>query len=90
MLVEKRDGKIYTTLFEHSKIATHNTHGTGCTLSSAIACGLAQPLSLLQAVENAIDYTQGAISAAQHYPANILGHGHGPLWHAYRQFPLSQ
>jgi len=62
--------------FEHPRIETTSTHGTGCTLSAAIAAGLAQGRSLETAVADAVDFVQRAIAAA---PG--LGHGHGPLNH---------
>ena len=67
------------------RIATHNGHGTGCTLSSAIACHLALGLPLPQAVEQARSYILGAIAAG----ADVhTGHGHGPLNHGYA--PVAQ
>ncbi len=60
---------------------TKNTHGTGCTLSSSIAAGLAKGLVLPIAVKEAHDYLQGAIAAAD--DLNV-GHGHGPLHHFHR------
>ena len=62
-----------------AKIDTPHTHGTGCTLASAVAAGLAQGLALKPAVSRARDYVRGAILAAPGY-----GAGHGPLNHAYR------
>jgi hydroxymethylpyrimidine/phosphomethylpyrimidine kinase len=64
--------------FTHARVATRHTHGTGCTLASAIAVGLAQGLALRQAVERAGDYTLEAIRRA---PG--LGAGHGPLDHGW-------
>ena len=62
------------------RIVTHNGHGTGCTLSSAIAAHLALGLPLPQAVEQARAYILGAIAAG----ANVhTGHGHGPRNHGY-------
>ncbi|MFG1344731.1 bifunctional hydroxymethylpyrimidine kinase/phosphomethylpyrimidine kinase [Xanthobacter autotrophicus DSM 431] len=58
--------------------ATRNTHGTGCTLSSAIAAGLAGGLGLVPAVEQAKAYITGAIAAAD---ALDVGQGHGPVHH---------
>jgi len=58
------------------RIRTRHTHGTGCTLSTAIACGLAQRLTLPLAVGRAREYVQAAIQTA---PG--LGKGHGPLNH---------
>jgi hydroxymethylpyrimidine/phosphomethylpyrimidine kinase len=63
------------------RIATKNTHGTGCTLSSAIAAGLATGLDLTSAVRAAKDYVTAAIAAADQLH---VGHGHGPLNHFYR------
>jgi hydroxymethylpyrimidine/phosphomethylpyrimidine kinase len=89
VLVEKNGQHIEVTEFHHPRILTKNTHGTGCTLSSAIACGLAQKHSLKLAVEKGIDYTQGAILAASHLSEKQLGNGHGALWHAFQQFPTN-
>ena len=62
------------------RIATHNGHGTGCTLSSAIAAHLALGATLPQAVERARAYILGAIAAG----ADVhTGRGHGPLNHGY-------
>ncbi len=60
------------------RIATGNTHGTGCTLSSAIAAGLAKDLDLKTAVRDAKTYVTAAIAAAD---TLHVGHGHGPLHH---------
>jgi hydroxymethylpyrimidine/phosphomethylpyrimidine kinase len=65
------------TRFVHRRIATRSTHGTGCTLASAIACGLAQKLPLIDAVVRARDYVRRAIETAPGF-----GSGHGPLNHA--------
>lgn len=65
--------------FRTRRISTPNTHGTGCTLSSAIACGLAAGCSLEESVRRAKDYLTGALSAGLN-----LGHGPGPLDHMYR------
>jgi hydroxymethylpyrimidine/phosphomethylpyrimidine kinase len=59
------------------RIATRHTHGTGCTLASAIATGLAQGMALPDAVRRARRYVQAAIAAAPGF-----GAGHGPLDHA--------
>jgi hydroxymethylpyrimidine/phosphomethylpyrimidine kinase len=61
------------------RIATQHTHGTGCTLSSAIAANLAHGLSDQEAIEAAREYLDGAI---RHAPG--LGKGHGPLNHFWR------
>ncbi len=65
------------TRFTHPRIASRSTHGTGCTLASAIACGLAQRLTLADAVARARDYVRRAIETAPGF-----GTGHGPLNHA--------
>nr|WP_320024425.1 bifunctional hydroxymethylpyrimidine kinase/phosphomethylpyrimidine kinase [uncultured Acetobacterium sp.] len=65
--------------FPGVKIDNPNTHGTGCTLSSAIACQLAAGEAVGQAVKNAKDYVTGALSA------NLdMGKGSGPLDHDYQ------
>jgi hydroxymethylpyrimidine/phosphomethylpyrimidine kinase len=58
------------------RIETRHTHGTGCTLASAIAAGLSQGMPLELAVRRARDYVQAAIMAAPGF-----GAGHGPLDH---------
>jgi hydroxymethylpyrimidine/phosphomethylpyrimidine kinase len=58
------------------RIRTKNTHGTGCTLASAIATGLGQGMTLWDAVSRARHYLQAAITAAPGF-----GAGHGPVWH---------
>lgn len=60
------------------RVATKNTHGTGCTLSSAIAAGLAKGASLEDAVRAAKTYVSAAIAAADSLG---VGHGHGPVNH---------
>jgi hydroxymethylpyrimidine/phosphomethylpyrimidine kinase len=67
--------------FESPRIATRSTHGTGCTLASAIATGIAEGLTLKDAVERGRAYVYEAIRSA---PG--LGAGHGPLNHGH---PLS-
>ncbi len=63
-------------VFTASRRATRHTHGTGCTLASAIATGLAQKRSLGDSVRRAHGYVQDAMAAAPE-----LGAGHGPLHH---------
>lgn len=65
------------------RTATKNTHGTGCTLSSAIAAGLAKGRDLITAAQEAKVYVTGAIANAD---ALHVGHGHGPLHHFYREW----
>lgn len=64
--------------FSAPRYQTRNTHGTGCTLSSAIAAGLAKGLELPEAVGHAKTYITAAIAAADQVP---VGHGHGPVHH---------
>lgn len=71
------DGIIW---FEGNRHATKNTHGTGCTLSSALAAELAKGVSIPQAVSNAKHYLAGAIAAAK---TLSVGSGHGPVQHFY-------
>jgi hydroxymethylpyrimidine/phosphomethylpyrimidine kinase len=65
-------------VYAFPRIKTKHTHGTGCTLSTAIACGLAEGLPLPLAVGRAREYVQKAIMTA---PG--LGRGHGPLNHMH-------
>lgn len=69
--------------FTQPRIATSNTHGTGCTLSSAIAAELAKGADLPVAVERAKAYLTQALRSAAHLD---VGHGHGPVNHLW---PLS-
>ncbi len=64
--------------FYGRRIANSNTHGTGCTLSSAIASNLAKGYSLPDSVKRAKDYISGALAAMLD-----LGHGSGPMNHAF-------
>ncbi|MEM7223875.1 MAG: bifunctional hydroxymethylpyrimidine kinase/phosphomethylpyrimidine kinase [Pseudomonadota bacterium] len=64
--------------FESPRIATRHLHGTGCTLASAIATGLAQGLGLQEAVERARAYLQAAIKSAPGF-----GRGSGPINHGH-------
>ena len=66
------------TWFEGKRINNPNTHGTGCTLSSAIASNLAKGFTLEQSVKRAKDYISGALSAMLD-----LGRGSGPMNHAF-------
>jgi hydroxymethylpyrimidine/phosphomethylpyrimidine kinase len=71
------------TRWTHPRIVTRHSHGTGCTLASAIATGLADGLPLADAVGRAIAYVQAALAAA---PG--LGAGHGPMGHALGRVPF--
>jgi hydroxymethylpyrimidine kinase/phosphomethylpyrimidine kinase len=64
--------------FETARVATTNTHGTGCTLSAAIAAELAHGARIPDAVRAAKQYVTGAIAAAHRL---TVGHGHGPTHH---------
>jgi hydroxymethylpyrimidine/phosphomethylpyrimidine kinase len=70
-----------TTRLSAERIATKNTHGTGCTLSSAIAAGLAKGQPLADAVQGAKSYVSAAIAAADQL---AVGSGHGPVHHFHR------
>ena len=65
--------------FRAPKIDTKNSHGTGCTLSSAIACGLGANLSLKEAVKNAKEFVFNALSWSEQ-----IGHGNGAINHYFR------
>lgn len=71
-------GKDSFTWFNGNRINNPNTHGTGCTLSSAIAANLAKGYSLLESVKLAKEYISGALSAMLD-----LGNGRGPMNHAF-------
>lgn len=64
--------------FKSERINNPNTHGTGCTLSSAIACNLAKGCSLKESIANAKEYLTGALRAGLN-----LGNGSGPLDHTF-------
>jgi hydroxymethylpyrimidine/phosphomethylpyrimidine kinase len=70
------------SVFQAARLRTTRTHGTGCTLSAAIATGLGQGQSLAAAVARAMRYVQAAIRLAPR-----LGKGQGPLSHAAGQAP---
>ena len=65
--------------FYGERIMTENTHGTGCTLSSAIASNLAKDMPLAEAIFKAKEYLTGALASGL-----VLGHGNGPLDHGYK------
>jgi len=69
--------------FAAPRVATRSTHGSGCTLSSAIAAGLAKGLDLIEAVQQAKTFVSGAIAAADQIK---VGRGHGPLHHFHAQW----
>ena len=70
------DGQVMRSWFNH-RVVSRNTHGTGCTLSSAIAAGLATGRTLEQACDEGIAYVAGLIGGS----VESVGSGHGPLLH---------
>ncbi|KAF8313851.1 hypothetical protein DL93DRAFT_2137347 [Clavulina sp. PMI_390] len=66
------------TCFARPQVNTRSTHGTGCTLSAAIACELAKERPVIEAVRAGITFTYGAIATAE-----PIGSGHGPLNHQH-------
>jgi hydroxymethylpyrimidine/phosphomethylpyrimidine kinase len=70
-----------TTVLAAPRVVTQNTHGTGCSLSSAVAAGLAKGEDLATAVRNAKAWISAAIAAADRFS---VGHGHGPIHHFHR------
>ena len=65
-------------IYEEKKIESHNLHGTGCTLSSAIATYLAKGYPMRESIQHAKTYITQAIIAGKELN---VGHGNGPLWH---------
>jgi len=76
-VLARADGKV--VWFEGERVDNSNTHGTGCTLSSAIACGLAEGLTLEDSIARAKRYIIGALAAQLD-----LGRGSGPLDHMWK------
>ena len=74
-----------TKSYVSSRIETQNTHGSGCTLSSAIASFIAQGKTLEEAVSNSLDYVHQAIQSSQKLR---IGHGNGPLNHFFDPIKL--
>lgn len=79
VLVYGKDGEL-TQSFEAQEVPTHNSHGTGCTLSSAIAAFLAQGLSIPESIAKSKVYLTKALTGAKNLQ---IGHGHGPLNHFF-------
>ncbi|MCC6597732.1 MAG: bifunctional hydroxymethylpyrimidine kinase/phosphomethylpyrimidine kinase [Alphaproteobacteria bacterium] len=75
ILVEREGGR---SVLESPRLLTVNTHGTGCTLSAAIAAGLAKGMDMLSACKAAKAYLNGAL---KHGDMLGVGHGHGPVHH---------
>jgi hydroxymethylpyrimidine/phosphomethylpyrimidine kinase len=80
LCVRRKDGNTDIHWLRSKRIATKNTHGTGCTLSSAIAAYLAKGCEMHEAVEKAKQYIFDAIKAGREYS---LGKGHGPVHHFF-------
>ncbi len=76
LLDERVSGKRIKKEYSHPRISTPNTHGTGCTLSSAIASFMARGLSVAEAVGEGISYLGEVLKANR---SVRLGHGHGPV-----------
>jgi len=70
-------------VFESHRVDSRHTHGTGCTLASAIACGLAQQMDLVTSIRRARSYVHQAILTAPGF-----GQGHGPLNHGHTVAPF--
>ena len=73
-------GEAHVMEFFFEKVETKNTHGTGCTLSSAIAAHIGEGVSLSDSVAAGLQYTREGIKAGARYS---LGRGNGPLHHFY-------
>ncbi|MBU0973146.1 MAG: bifunctional hydroxymethylpyrimidine kinase/phosphomethylpyrimidine kinase [Proteobacteria bacterium] len=82
-LLYQREQDTMTELFA-KRVNTPNSHGTGCTLSSAIAANLARGMALETAVKKAKAYIMGALAAGADYQT---GKGHGPVHHFYDLWP---
>ncbi|MHB9132264.1 MAG: bifunctional hydroxymethylpyrimidine kinase/phosphomethylpyrimidine kinase [Armatimonadota bacterium] len=83
LLLTAHDAEL--AIFTHARLDSKHTHGTGCTLSSAITARLAGDIPLPIAVEEAITWLHGAIANA--WP---LGHGHGPVHHFWQWWQENQ
>lgn len=82
LLFWKEGENLHKREYSARRFHTPNTHGTGCSLASAIACFLARGLGLADAVEEAKTYISKAIEAGQFYK---IGSGHGPIHHFYER-----
>jgi hydroxymethylpyrimidine/phosphomethylpyrimidine kinase len=78
-------GRITIDRFTHRRIDTPNTHGTGCTLSSAIATYLAMGEPLVEAVEKGVTYLHKALAQGADL---AIGHGHGAVNHTFSPLPM--
>ncbi len=80
LALREDDGSIRYRSYEMPRVQTANSHGTGCSLSSAISALLAQDLALEEAIAGAKEYVTQALAAGAAYR---LGSGHGPIHHFY-------
>ncbi len=78
-------GHIEVSPFIHRKVITENTHGTGCTLSSAIAAHLALGFDAREAASRAIIWLTQALDSGKNFN---IGHGHGPVNHLFGIHPI--
>ncbi|MBU3624056.1 bifunctional hydroxymethylpyrimidine kinase/phosphomethylpyrimidine kinase [Polynucleobacter sp. AP-Latsch-80-C2] len=77
---------VQSKTFKHYRVNTANTHGTGCTLASAIATYLADGHDLTHAVAKAIAYVEAGLEAGRFLS---IGEGPGPLWHMHDFYPTA-
>lgn len=85
LFYKKEDGTRDVMIYSCNTVDTNNTHGTGCTLSSAITSYLAMGLPMCEAVGKAKNYVTAALMAA----ADVkIGHGHGPVNHFHNPVTL--
>ncbi len=84
-LMWQSENIIQAKAFNHRRVKTPNTHGTGCTLSSAIATYLAYGYDLSESVSKAIDYVQDCLDSGRFLS---IGGGVGPLWHMHHFYRI--
>jgi hydroxymethylpyrimidine/phosphomethylpyrimidine kinase len=77
---------VQSKAFKHYRVNTANTHGTGCSLSSAIATYLASSHDLPHSVAKAISYVEAGLEAGRFLS---IGEGPGPLWHMHDFYPTA-
>lgn len=80
ILFTHSDNGTQSAIFTSDTIATRNTHGTGCTLSAAIAAYMARGYEMVEAIRHAKEYVTEAI---RHGADIAIGHGHGPVNHGF-------
>lgn len=84
-IVDVYEGPEGTHEWSGLRIATRHTHGTGCTLASAIATGIAQKMSMIDSISRARQFVRRALETAPGF-----GQGHGPLNHAHTVRPFTE